>query len=214
MRVLASTLLVLVLCCGERAAAVSQRRKVRAGAGRTTAVRSGGPGMPQSAGPYGSAGARACGLDCRADPNSRAAGRQLGSGRARGAVAGGAMRPPRISWPRRPINRDGVLVQVQDALTSLAEGELARIEAEVAAEPHTALEQARTGIRQATRALENLDKQLTEQVARSTDRTAPPIRCRAMNWSRCRTTCGFSWPAPSATRHFVMRPRATIAWPR
>ena len=65
-----------------------------------------------------------------------------------------------------------LLVQVQDALTSLAEGELARIEAEVAAEPQAALEQARTGIRQATRALENLDKQLTEQVARSTDRTA------------------------------------------
>ncbi len=65
-----------------------------------------------------------------------------------------------------------VLVQVQDALTSLAEGELARIEAEVAAEPQAALEQARTGIRQATRALENLDKQLAEQVARSTDRTA------------------------------------------
>ncbi|MHB8973095.1 MAG: tetratricopeptide repeat protein [Pirellulaceae bacterium] len=64
-----------------------------------------------------------------------------------------------------------LLVQVQDALTSLAAGELARIEAEVAAEPQAAQELARTEIRQATRALEELDKQLTEQVARSSDRT-------------------------------------------
>ncbi|MHB8863339.1 MAG: hypothetical protein ACYC6N_13100, partial [Pirellulaceae bacterium] len=64
--------------------------------------------------------------------------------------------------PRRP------LVQIQDALTSLAAGELARIEAEVAVTPQAALEEARAAIRQAAGALEDLDKQLAEQVARST----------------------------------------------
>jgi hypothetical protein len=79
------------------------------------------------------------------------------------------------------------LVQVQDALTSLAEGELARIEAEVAAEPQAALEQARTGIRQAARALEDLDKQLTEQVALSNRCTGPRL-LSGDELSRCRTS--------------------------
>ena len=63
-----------------------------------------------------------------------------------------------------------VLIQLQDALTSLAEGELARFEAEVAAEPAAALEQARTSIRQASRAFEELDKQLTANIGSAPDR--------------------------------------------
>ena len=106
-----------------------------------------------------------------------------------------------------------LLIQMQDALTSLAEGELAQIEAEVAAEPPAALEQARTSIRQASRAFEELDKQLTEQVGAAPIAPPPPTRCRAMNWWRCRTTCDFSWPAPFATRHCVMRPGAMTEWP-
>jgi hypothetical protein len=69
-----------------------------------------------------------------------------------------------VAHPRR------VLIQLQDALTSLAEGELARLEAEVAAEPTAALEQARTRIRQASRAFEELDKQLTPNLGSAPDR--------------------------------------------
>lgn len=65
-----------------------------------------------------------------------------------------------------------VLVQLQDALTSLAEGELARLEAEVAAEPAAALDKARTGIRQANRAFEELDKQLAADIGSAPDRPA------------------------------------------
>ncbi len=66
-----------------------------------------------------------------------------------------------------------VLVQIQDALTSLAEGELARLEAEVAILPQEALDRARDKIRTASRQLESLDKQLTQQLAR-TGGTAGP----------------------------------------
>jgi tetratricopeptide (TPR) repeat protein len=65
-------------------------------------------------------------------------------------------------WPDHPRR---IVVQVQDALTTLAEGELARWESEVAAEPQAALEQARVSIRQATRELEELDKQLATDIA-------------------------------------------------
>lgn len=65
-----------------------------------------------------------------------------------------------------------VLIQLQDALTSLAEGELARLEAEVAAEPAAALDKARTSIRQANRAFEELDKQLAANIGSAPDRPA------------------------------------------
>jgi hypothetical protein len=71
---------------------------------------------------------------------------------------------------QQDTNPRRVLVQLQDALTSLAEGELARFEAEVAAEPTAALDKARTSIRQASRAFEELDKQLTGIIANAPDR--------------------------------------------
>ncbi len=54
------------------------------------------------------------------------------------------------------------LVQVQDALTALAQGELARMEAEVAARPEQALARARDTIREAARLLEQIEKQLSQ----------------------------------------------------
>ncbi len=66
-----------------------------------------------------------------------------------------------VQDPRR------VLVEIQDALTSLAAGELSRMEAEVAVLPDEDLGRARDQIRTASRQLESLDKELTEQLARS-----------------------------------------------
>ncbi len=66
-----------------------------------------------------------------------------------------------------------VLVQIQDALNSLAAGELARMEAEVAVLPDQALARARDEIRTATRQLESLDKQLTEQLAQTGSSSRP-----------------------------------------
>jgi hypothetical protein len=65
-----------------------------------------------------------------------------------------------------------ILVEVQDALTTLAAGELARWESEVAAVPDAAREEARTSIRQAARALEELDQQLTRALAEQASSTA------------------------------------------
>ena len=65
------------------------------------------------------------------------------------------------------------LVEVQDALTLLAEGELARLESEVAADPEEALARARDTVRSATRQLEAIDKHLTEQIARAGGATRP-----------------------------------------
>jgi len=73
---------------------------------------------------------------------------------------------------RYPEARRRVLVEVQDALTSLAEGELARMEADVAAQPEAARERALTTIREAARELERLDKTLIEQITRGGGRDA------------------------------------------
>ena len=64
----------------------------------------------------------------------------------------------------RADNARLVLILVQDALAYLAEGELARREAEVAARPDSRLESARLTIRKAISALEEIDKQLTQLV--------------------------------------------------
>ncbi len=58
-----------------------------------------------------------------------------------------------------------VLVQVQDALTLLARGELARQEAELAADPAPLVEAARAHLREAVRLLEAIDKQLVQAIA-------------------------------------------------
>ncbi len=55
-----------------------------------------------------------------------------------------------------------LLVQVQDALTALAQGELARMEAEVATQPDEALARARDTIREAANLLEKTNKQLDQ----------------------------------------------------
>ncbi len=60
-----------------------------------------------------------------------------------------------------------VLVALQDALTYLAQGELARLEAGIAADPTAALDRARNTLRTAARQLETIDRQLTEQMATS-----------------------------------------------
>ena len=79
------------------------------------------------------------------------------------------MTRPRRFWPRRmPIR--AALVLVQDALVWLAQGELAWMEAEVAGEPGEALDRARLTIRRSTRALEEQDTYLTEQISRVADR--------------------------------------------
>lgn len=65
-----------------------------------------------------------------------------------------------------------VLVLVQDALTRLAQGELARMEAEVAVDPQAALGHARQTIHQAARALEDYDRLLIQQIARAAAETA------------------------------------------
>lgn len=61
-----------------------------------------------------------------------------------------------------------VLVQVQDALTWLAEGQLMRLEAEIAPRREDALASARTTIRAATRRFEELDQQLTQKMSHHT----------------------------------------------
>ncbi len=74
---------------------------------------------------------------------------------------------------RYPQHPRLVLVQIQDALTSLAAGELARMEAEVAILPDEALVRARDQVRTASRQLESLDKQLTEQLAGAAGSSRP-----------------------------------------
>jgi tetratricopeptide (TPR) repeat protein len=64
-----------------------------------------------------------------------------------------------------------VLVELQDGLAYLAEGEMARLEADVAVEPQEALDRARETIRAAARQLEAIEKQLTEQMAASSGRS-------------------------------------------
>ncbi|MFO7903692.1 MAG: tetratricopeptide repeat protein [Planctomycetota bacterium] len=63
-----------------------------------------------------------------------------------------------------PDHPRAILVDLQDALTYLAHGELARREADIAAEPEAALESARRTIRTATRRLEAIEKQVAEQM--------------------------------------------------
>lgn len=68
-----------------------------------------------------------------------------------------------------------ILVELQDALTYLAQGELARLEASVAVDPEQAFENARETIRQAAQKLESVDKQVTTlMTTRGSRATAPP----------------------------------------
>ena len=57
-----------------------------------------------------------------------------------------------------------VLVRVQDALTTLARGELARMESEVSSQSNEALALARVTLRQATSSLKEIDRELTETI--------------------------------------------------
>ena len=59
-----------------------------------------------------------------------------------------------------------ILIQVQDALTQLAHGELARMESEVNANREEALANARKVLREAAAALQKIDRQLVELVPR------------------------------------------------
>ncbi|MDP7015110.1 MAG: hypothetical protein QGG36_04895 [Pirellulaceae bacterium] len=66
------------------------------------------------------------------------------------------------------------LIRMQSALTALAQAEQARQEAEVGPDPQAALAQARESIRNAARALELLDKFLTQEIPQR--RRNPPRR--------------------------------------
>ena len=58
-----------------------------------------------------------------------------------------------------------VLVQVQDALTVLARGELSRMESEVSSQPEAALTSARDTLREATNALTKIDRDISEAIS-------------------------------------------------
>ena len=66
-----------------------------------------------------------------------------------------------------------VLVRVQDALTLLSRGELARMEAEVSSAPEQSLAAAREQLRQATRLLGEIDRELQDEIPR---RRRNPLR--------------------------------------
>jgi tetratricopeptide (TPR) repeat protein len=68
---------------------------------------------------------------------------------------------------RQPPHPRQLLVRVQDALTPLAEGELARQEAEVAIDPEPPREVARERLREAVRLLEQIDKEITLAIPRA-----------------------------------------------
>ncbi|WP_145083978.1 hypothetical protein [Anatilimnocola aggregata] len=68
----------------------------------------------------------------------------------------------------------GMLVQLQDALTWLAEGELAAAEYRAGALPAAELDRALQPLRTAASALENLDKQLTREIPLLRRRTLAP----------------------------------------
>ena len=68
---------------------------------------------------------------------------------------------------RRPPHPRGLLVRVQDALTPLARGQLARQESEVAADPQPLQDAARRDLREAVRLLEDIDKELVQAIVRA-----------------------------------------------
>ncbi len=67
---------------------------------------------------------------------------------------------------RYPAHPRRFLIQMQEALLALARGELARQEAEVGADVATALNNARTQLREAARRLEELEKDLQREIPR------------------------------------------------
>lgn len=73
----------------------------------------------------------------------------------------------------RPTSSQSFLVRTQDALTSLAMGELARQEAEVAGAQDAAIENAKQLLREAAKALEQVEKELTQAIATRARKPAP-----------------------------------------
>ncbi len=63
-----------------------------------------------------------------------------------------------------PQHPRGILIRMQDALTLLAQGELARQELEAGAADPDALESARQALRDATKLLADLDKELSREI--------------------------------------------------
>ncbi|MCA9221984.1 MAG: hypothetical protein KDA71_16755 [Planctomycetales bacterium] len=108
-------------------------------------------------------------------------------------------------------NPRGELVQVQAALSALARGELARQEAEVAPNPTAALEQARDALREAASRLEQLDRQLSDEIPRrnrlrpepgrlSTDELIALQNSVQLQRARALRNQGLSYPASSTDR--------------
>ena len=110
-------------------------------------------------------------------------------------------------YPRSPHR---VLVQFQDALTSLARGELLRQEAEVAFQPAETLVKARSELREAVRGLEQLETTITgmipgarnqaEQAQLSQDRLVSLQHRVQYQLARAYRNQGLSYPARSADR--------------
>lgn len=65
---------------------------------------------------------------------------------------------------RSPDHPRGILVRMQDALTLVVRGELHRQEAELLVDAASALEAARSALREAARSLEQLDAELTREI--------------------------------------------------
>lgn len=105
----------------------------------------------------------------------------------------------------------GVLVQLQDALTWLAEGELAAAEFRAGVIPAAELDRALTPLRTASTALENIDKQLTKELPLLRRRALQPGELSAdelfslqqhvlHQWARVARIRGELYPAKSADR--------------
>lgn len=84
---------------------------------------------------------------------------------SRGAEWQAAHKVARDFLARHADNPRAILIELQDALTYLAEGELARMEARIAADSRQAFERARDTIRTATRQLETIDEKLSERMS-------------------------------------------------
>ncbi len=85
------------------------------------------------------------------------------------------------------------LVQVQAALALLAQGELARMEAEVGSVPDQALALARTTIRAAARKLEAIDEHLTKTIPLAARNTRQPDALTAAELSSLQQNVRYQW---------------------
>jgi hypothetical protein len=110
-------------------------------------------------------------------------------------------------YPQHPRR---ILIRMQDALTVLAQGELARMESELGVAGATPVAEARTAIREAVKLLTNIEQELDERIALHNDlRPAEDLsiaELRALQQNvrfqkaRALQNLGLSYPAKSADR--------------